>query len=379
MIMKLAKRSVGQSNKTYARSVIEYISKATIVDKSVSGHAPVEKEKCVHFAIHGCTEGLDFRSQMREFGMIADTADTRATDVLRHYVLSWPASQKPTGEQAEATAKMFLQGLGYDTDTAMWCAGLHTNTDHHHVHIFINRQNPDTGELTKEGNYWWVRAGLKALAKIEYTFGWAPEKHAIYKWDEVLETAVKIRKPKSKDDRVSDRARRMEIESGHKSQERILKELCVQIRDMISAIPIEKRSWADTHRAFAQVGILYERAENKQGATVTLDGQTYRAASSVADDFSLRSMEKLIGSSYRSPPKKEAEAMKKAMDEARKKIFAAPVPLPKRLLSVKSKAKYLQEWERGRFQNRLQDEQFRMRARHHTLQKMQQEMAYGPR
>lgn len=379
MIMKLAKRKDGQSNKTYARSVIEYISRATITDKSVSGHSPVEKEKCVHFAIHGCTEGLDFRGQMREIGMIADTADSRATDVLRHYVLSWPASQKPSEEQAEETAKMFLEGLGHDTNTAMWCVGLHVNTDHHHIHVFVNRQNPDTGELVKEGNYWWIRAGLKTLAKIEHHFNWKPERHAIYKWDEATETAVKIRKSKGKDDRVSDRARRMELESGHKSQERILKELCVQIRDMIAAVPVEMRSWADAHRAFSAVGIEYERVPDKQGATVTIDGKTYRAASSIVDDFSLKSMEKLIGSSYRAPKKKEAEDMKKAMDEARKKLFAAPLPLPKRLLPAKSKAKYLQEWDRGRYKNRLQNEQFQMRARRNNLQNNQQEMAYGPR
>lgn len=378
MIMKLAKRVLGQSNSTYAKSLLEYISTATILAESVSGHTQEMVEKCVYFNVHGCLT-TSIQSQEKEFGMCADGANKCAENVLRHYVISWPKGVKITGEKAEKSAQIFLEGLGYDTKTAQFAVGLHVNTDNNHIHILANRQNPETGKLVREGGGWWVREGLKALAKIEYTFNWKPEKHSLYKWNPDTQTAEKIRKPKSKDDRVSDRARRMELESGVKSQERIIKELCVQIRDMIAAIPIEKRSWADTHRAFAAVGILYERAENKQGATVTLDGKTFRAASSVADDFSLKMMEKLIGSTYRSPPKKEAEAMKQAMDEARKKIFATPVPLPKRLFSVKSKAKYLQEWERGRFQNRLREEQFRNRARQHNLQKKQQEMGHAPR
>lgn len=378
MIMKLAKRGEGQSNSVYSRSVIEYISRPTITEKLVSGHKTKEVEKCAYFSVHGCTPGLTLQEQTREFGMVADTADFRAKDVLRHYIISWPKGQEPTHEQVEMSARMFLEGIGHNPDSAQWAVGLHTNTLHKHMHIFVNRQNPETGVVTREGGGWWVREGLKSLARIEHKFNWKPEKHAIYGVNENGDV-VKIRKPKSKDDRVSDRARRMEIESGHKSQERILKELCVKIRDMISAIPIEKRSWADTHRAFAQVGILYERVENKKGAVVTLDGKVYRAASSVADDFSLKSLEKLIGSTYRSPPKKDAEAMEKARDDARKRIFAAPIPLPKRLISTKSKAKYLQEWERGRFQNRLHNEQFQMRARHHNLQKMQQEMGHAPR
>lgn len=271
-----------------------------------------------------------------------------------------------------------MEGIGHVPDSAMWAVGLHVNTQHKHMHIFVNRQNPETGELTREGGGW-VREGLKALAKIEHVFDWVPEKRAIYKWDEAAGMAVKIRKPKSKDGRVSDRARRMELESGHMSQERILKELCAKIRDMIAAQPPEKRSWADTHRSFAAVGILYERAPDKSGAAVTLDGKTYRAASSVADDFSLKAMEKLIGSSYRAPKNKEAESMEKAREEARKKLFTAPIPLPKRLLPSKSKAKYLQDWDRGRFQARLHNEQFQMRARHYSLLKIQQEMSHDMR
>lgn len=378
MIMKLAKRDDGQSNSTYAKSLLEYISTATILAESVSGHAQEMVEKCSYFSVHGCLT-TTIQGQAKEFGMCADGAHKCAENVLRHYIISLPKGVKITGEQAEITAQMFLEELGYDIKTAQFAVGLHVNTDNNHIHILVNRQDPESGKLVREGKGWWVKEGLKALAKIEHTFGWSPEKHAIYRWNPDTNSAEKIRKPKSKDDRVSDRARRMEIESGHKSQERILKELCVQIRDMISAIPIEKRSWADTHRAFAAVGILYDRAKDKQGATVTLDGKTFRAASSIADDFSLKSMEKLIGSSYRSPPKKETEAMEKAREEARKKLFAAPIPLPKRLLSTKKRSKYLQQWERGRFQNRLQNEQFRIRARHHSLQKMQQEITHEMR
>ena len=150
MILRLIKKSnSGQSERSYARAVMEYIAtpEAALMDES--GHKKGIVEKCTHYAVYGCTPGLSLRYQAKEFGMIAETADCRAQHVLRHYVLSWPSGEHPTPGQAEEAAKLFLDGLGYDTESAMWMVGLHVNTEHHHVHIFANRQNPESGELIR--------------------------------------------------------------------------------------------------------------------------------------------------------------------------------------------------------------------------------------
>ena len=184
MILRLIKKSnLGQSERSYARAVMEYIATPEVALLNESGHKKGIVEKCSHYAVHGCTPGLDLRHQAKEFGMIAESADCRAQHVLRHYVLSWPSGEHPTPTQAEDAAKIFLNGLGYNTASAMWMVGLHVNTEHYHVHIFANRQNPDTSALVNEGNGWWVKEGQRLISKIEYQQGWKTDPRAMYKWN----------------------------------------------------------------------------------------------------------------------------------------------------------------------------------------------------
>ena len=114
MILRLIKKSnLGQTERSYARAVMEYIAtpEAALMDES--GHKKSIVEKCTHYAVYGCTPGLSLRYQAKEFGMIAESADCRAQHVLRHYVLSWPSGEHPTPKQAEDAAKIFLALPGF--------------------------------------------------------------------------------------------------------------------------------------------------------------------------------------------------------------------------------------------------------------------------
>jgi len=261
MILRLIKKSnLGQSERSYARAVMEYIATPEVALLNESGHKKGIVEKCSHYAVHGCTAGLSLRHQAKEFGMIAESADCRAQHVLRHYVLSWPSGEHPTPTQAEDAAKIFLNGLGYDTASAMWMVGLHVNTEHHHVHIFANRQNPDTSALVNEGNGWWVKEGQRLISKIEYQQGWKTDPRAMYKWNPNTQAAEKTRKAKNKFDYVTAIPRGVELRTGKMSEERLIKQATKRILQELTAMPEGQRNWALTHRAFAAYGLEFIKA-----------------------------------------------------------------------------------------------------------------------
>lgn len=375
MIMKFVrKKNTEQSNVAYSKQVINYIIKPEI--PSPEQHTQMI-EKCIYYEVHGCISA-DPETQAWEFGSMADGAHATAKNVLKHYVLSWRKDEKPTIQQITQAVIIYLKDQGYDLKTAQWMFGIHANTDQIHVHIFVNRMNPETEKLLEEGNGWWVKQGLRALAHIEHVQGWKPEKHALFKWNPDTGKAESTKKKaKPKWNRVSEAALRIELETGVYSVERIVKEACAAVVEAIKQLSPEQKNWPNIHRLFAQAGLDYQKAKNT-GAIVDAGERTF-SASKILDDFGLKAMEKIVGSTYRKPKSKEAEDLEKVRKEVREKLFAAPLPLPKRLLPAKSRSKYLQGWNRGRFQNRLNEEQFRMRARQHSLQKIQQEISHEMR
>ena len=358
MILRLIKKSnSGQSERSYARAVMEYIAtpEAAVMDES--GHKKGIVEKCTHYAVYGCTPGLSLRYQAKEFGMIAESADCRAQHVLRHYVLSWPSGEHPTPKQAEDAAKIFLDGLGYDTESAMWMVGLHVNTEHHHIHIFANRQNPDTGNLVKEGNGWWVKEGQRMISKIEYEQGWRTDPRAIYRWNPVTQVADKMRKARGKFDYVTAIPRGFELRTGKMSEERLIKQTAKQVFKELSAIPESQRNWAQTHRIFAMCGLEY--IKNEKGVVLSLDGIHHYSASKIADEMCLVNMERLIGSTFRKPRKREEAELEQIRAERRKSLDAQAHPLPPSLMSAKHKSAYMTEYGLAREKWRLQEQRLK--------------------
>ena len=375
MILKFVrKKNHEQSNAAYCKQVIDYIIRPEI--PSPEQHSKMI-EKCVYYEIHGCISD-DPKVQALEFAAVADGAHATAKNVLKHYILSWRKDEKPTIQHIKQAVIIYLEDQGYDTNTAQWMFGIHVNTDQIHVHVFVNRVNPESEKLQEEGNGWWVKQGLRALAHIEHVQGWKPEKHALFVWNPDTNKAESTNKnAKNKVNRVSESALRIEMEKGIYSIERIVKQVCAAVVEAITKLPKEQKNWPNVHRLFAQAGVDYQKSKNT-GAVVDAGERTF-SASKILDNFGLKAMEKLVGVTYRKPKFKEADDLARVREEARKKLFAAPIPLPKRPLSSKARTKYLQKWDRGRYKNRLHEEQFRMRARHHSAQKMQQEMSYAPR
>lgn len=371
MIIRLIKQSKeGQSARSYARAVMEYIATPEVTAQDEFWHKKTMVEKCTHYSVHGCSPGLCLRHQALEIGMIADSADFRAQHVLRHYVLSWPTGEHPTSAQAEDAARTFLDGLGYDVESAMWMVGLHVNTEHHHVHIFANRQNPETGELVKEGNGWWVKEGQRIISKIEYQQGWKTDPRAIYGWNPATQVAEKMRKAKAKFDYVTAIPRGLELRTGKMSEERLVKQVAKMAFKELTAMPKKQRNWAQAHRAFAACGLEY--IKNEKGGVISLDGIRHYPASKVADEVNLVSLEQIIGSTYRKPRKREEVELEQIRVARRKSLGAQVHPLPPSLMSVKHKSAYMTEYGLAREKWRLQEQRLKHRELTARMQRAQQ-------
>ena len=66
MILRLIKKSnLGQSEQSSARAVMKYIATPEVALLNESGHKKSIVEKCSHYAVHGCTSGLDLRHQAK--------------------------------------------------------------------------------------------------------------------------------------------------------------------------------------------------------------------------------------------------------------------------------------------------------------------------
>ena len=81
MILRLIKKSnLGQTERSYARAVMEYIATPEVALLNESGHKKGIVEKCSHYAVHGCTPGLDLRHQAK-LGIFLHTG-TRKRELL---------------------------------------------------------------------------------------------------------------------------------------------------------------------------------------------------------------------------------------------------------------------------------------------------------
>ena len=81
MILRLIKKSnLGQTERSYARAVMEYIATPEVALLNESGHKKDIVEKCSHYEVHGCTPGLDLRHQVK-LGIFLHTG-TRKRELL---------------------------------------------------------------------------------------------------------------------------------------------------------------------------------------------------------------------------------------------------------------------------------------------------------
>ena len=176
---------------------------------------------------------------------------------------------------------VFLEKMGLVGHQIIY--GLHHNTENYHVHIAVNRMNPETGKVVQPHNGFDIEEGHRILALIEKKQGWISEENAKYS---VAENGdIMPRKQKKTGPKPKASALDFECATGEKSAQRIAQERGFSIIK-------NAEYWKELHRKLADVGLRFEK---KGSGAIIFVGEIAVKASSVDRAFSLKNLCKKLG------------------------------------------------------------------------------------
>ncbi len=273
MILKKLKRRVFRKPKaTMIRELIAYIMQR----QDESG---IDK-----LAYHGAKNFITGTLKAQQAEMIDLAAESvRSPMPVTHWCLSWQENEQPSHEQIDEAVDIFLERMGLVGHQVIYAA--HKNTGHCHVHIAVNRTNPDTLKTVQPHRGFDIEAAHRIVAELVHKQGWTPEAKARYRVNEegkivrnsygLFTTSVK----------TSSAAADFESNTGEKSAERIAQE---QGHRAIN----KADSWAELHRNMQEVGLRFEK---KGSGAVVFVGEIAVKASSIDRNFGLSKLCKRLG------------------------------------------------------------------------------------
>lgn len=209
------------------------------------------------------------------------TENTRCKDPAFHFILSWRTLENPTAHQVDEAVKIALKELDLENCQALWA--LQADTENLHVHVAVNRIDPETGRAIQPAGNWTKKALERAARKIEYAQGWGIEasgRYYVTPDGNIVEKGAKH--PEAE---VSQKARDLEVHTGTESLERIVKK-------QIAPILETSETWEKLHRRLAEHGFVMEK---KGSGAILRAGDTVMKVSSVSRACSLSKLEKRLG------------------------------------------------------------------------------------
>jgi hypothetical protein len=207
--------------------------------------------------------------------------NTRSKDPVFNCILSWRENEIPSSEQADNAVEIVMKELGLEGCQAHYA--LHRNTQNLHLHLCVNRIDPETYRARDPAHGWTKKALERAARKIEFAQGWEIEQSGRFFVTPDGEIIEKGRTDNAVN--LSQTARDIEAHTAAKSAERIAQE---------TAAPIIRgaKSWEDIHEKLAACGIAFER---KGSGAILLVWDVVVKASQAGQDISLSKLEKRLG------------------------------------------------------------------------------------
>ena len=208
---------------------------------------------------------------------------TRCSEPVYHFAICWHKSEVPSRDIQAAIADATLQDLDLTEHQSLLIA--HKDTEHHHLHIVVNRVHPETA---KAWDRWkdWVRIekSLGRQAK-EHGLIYVPGRHN--EPDKFREVPTKARNSEFR------RAERL----GTKDQlrPRWSKEQIAEKRAALVPTFEQVRNWGELERALAQQSLGLER---KGQGIVIGDATGTMKLSDLKKDIRLGSLEARFGESW---------------------------------------------------------------------------------
>ncbi|OYU46968.1 MAG: hypothetical protein CFE31_18920 [Rhizobiales bacterium PAR1] len=225
----------------HSSSVAQRIKKLT--NYIVSPETKNASEKCVYAASRSFF-AQTLAGRQAEMQTLAE-APVRVSNPVMHWILSWQDGEQPTQENVEQAVSIFLAELGLDDHQVVF--GLHSDTSNWHLHLALNRVDPETERPTRINRGFELEAAHRAIARIEAAQGWAHESHSRYV--QVGDTVVRTGRepPPAPGIQVT---RDSELRLGEMSAAR-------QAQTVLEALLPTVKSWAELHAGLAREGMRY--------------------------------------------------------------------------------------------------------------------------
>lgn len=193
-----------------------------------------------------------------------------------HMVLSWPAREVPSDNQARVAAKHAMARLGAEGHEAV--IGVHRDTAHIHVHTIYSRVHPISGRLAGQ---WQDFARLElACREVELMQGWAPDngRFAVMIDDTGPVPAVRLvlRPPEHWARKQAKRHAQAELRQGDVDQARSSGRLPLHLRLPIAVMTAIRlgvesaKTWAEVLVSLGRFGLGYRTT--RRGAVIHLRG-----------------------------------------------------------------------------------------------------------
>lgn len=199
--------------------------------------------------------------------MIALATDSvRSVDTVNHYVLSWKRGESPTTEQVNEAVTLLQKEMGLKQHQIVY--GLHADTDNRHLHVVVNRVDPETLRCTEINRGFDIEAGHRAIALIEHRQGWSREENGLY---QVGPDGKLIRCNRHREGAAPVKTDSKKVES--RTGKRSIRDVAIE-----EAVPVIKEAtcWADVHEGLAQKGIRYRRHGN--GGVIMIGDSAVKAS-----------------------------------------------------------------------------------------------------
>jgi hypothetical protein len=206
--------------------------------------------------------------------------NTRCADPVMHLLLSWRENEVPTAEQALTAVKITLGELNLSQCQVVY--SLHQNTDNLHLHICVNRIDPETMKAIDPAHGWTRRAMERAARRIEHAQGWKIEENA---WSEINGQGEAVQKPMKDGVKVPQKVGDMENLTGEQSAIRKAQEA---LKDRIKNFS----SWEELNNAMSLNGMKYQK---KGSGAVIVVGDVTIKASRASRNLTLKNLEKQLG------------------------------------------------------------------------------------
>jgi hypothetical protein len=239
-------KKVPNPNKSSSKAVRVISLTDYVVDPDHEQERENEAEKCLYDGSRGFVLAEDHEARKAEMLALALVA-VKSPDPIDHWVISWQEGEQPTPEQIEEAVSIFAKEMGVEGHQMIY--GLHADTENYHLHIALNRVNPDTEKVVKINRGFDHEAALLAVERIEEAQGWKREAGAIHRErddkGQIIRVGERVPQPNAK-------ARQFEVRTGTKSAERIAQEdLGPIIRD--------SQTWGELHKRLAAIGVEYQQ------------------------------------------------------------------------------------------------------------------------